>query len=427
MVTRPPNGSRSAEEKTLGKDRAETAGGRLERRIARIEFGEGALTRLRVPVSAYGADAGRNILTDIDVLSIDVDLRLRLSRSSAECKSGKGQSGEPQHIIWLAGFRQLLDLDRVTFAGTSISTRGRDLARRLEVGVIDEKTLQQREQAQNWLPQRFAHLDGPECTHAEVKTDTQLRGLPSLPGPLIHFLRRDALLASPSSLLASVQSFGDAVIEQGALPEPAATVLSGHALIAVLLAAIQDAGTLDICTPRELRKMREEEILAVDSALVPVLERTDEFVKHVAGRIHRSYTRAGADPISIDVPSLRDSVFTPLHYLDDYIDLVERLRSNPTIARDLLQTAELVCFELFLAGSAWKAPAFVHLFTPEHRGLLRVAHRCLGNIAGQQVARHVSRVNDMPVHTGPYEVPDRHESFPISTHEPGSETRANRD
>jgi hypothetical protein len=38
-----------------------------------LEFAEGALARLRVPVPAEDAGAGRDVLTDIDVLSTDVE------------------------------------------------------------------------------------------------------------------------------------------------------------------------------------------------------------------------------------------------------------------------------------------------------------------------------------------------------------------
>lgn len=92
--------------------------------MARLEFAEGAHARLRIPVPA---------VTDIDILSLDVDSRLRVSRSSLECKSGKGQSGEPDTILWLAGFRQLLDLDRVTLVRQVVSPRGQSLARKLKI------------------------------------------------------------------------------------------------------------------------------------------------------------------------------------------------------------------------------------------------------------------------------------------------------
>lgn len=388
-------------------NRADTAGGELERRVARIEFAEGAVARLRVPVAAPGAEAGRDILTDIDVLSIDVDLRLRVSRSSAECKSGSGQSGEPKELVWLAGFRQLLRLDRVTLVRPTVSSRGRELARKLNISTLDDATIARRETANQWFPDRFAHLDGPECAAAEARTDTQLRGLPSLPAALTQFLRADAPLADSGALLAAVEALGDAVKEQGALPEPAATVIAGHALFAIVLAAIQDAGTLDARTPRELRAAREQELVTSDPTLFSLLDRADDLFRHVLARVHRSYVDAGAEPINVKVPSLRDSIVRPLPYLDDYVDLVERLRSTPMITRDLLQTTEMACFEVLLGGEAWKSPAFGHLFTAEHKGLLLVALRCLSRVAGTQVAEYLSGLQDLKVFAGQVGVPDR--------------------
>lgn len=388
-----------------GTNRADTIGGELERRIARIEFAEGAVARLRVPVPAPGADTGREILTDIDVLSLDVDLRLRVSRSSAECKSERGQAGEPKELVWLAGFRQLLNLDRVTLVRPTISSRGRELARRLKISTLDERTISQRENANKWLPERFAHLDGPECTAAETRTDAQLKGLPALTPELTQFLRGDALLAQPSALLSGVEMFGDAVVRQGALPEPAATVLAGHALFAIVLAGIQDAGTLDARTPDELRAAREQDL--VDPTLFSLLDRADDLIRHVVTRVHRAYVEQGAEPLTVTAPSLRESIARPLPYLDDYVDFVERLRSNPTIARDLLQTTELACFEVLLGGDAWKSPAFGHLFTAEHKGLLLVALRCLTRVAGEQTASHLAGLHELKTFSGQVGVPDR--------------------
>ncbi|MFF9870098.1 hypothetical protein ACF1G0_32755 [Streptomyces sp. NPDC013953] len=367
---------------------------------------------MRVPLPADDADAGRDVLTDIDVLSIDIDSRLRLSRSSLECKSGKGQSGEPGTILWLAGFRQLLDLDRVTLVRQVVSPRGQNLARKLGIVVMDEATVSRREKAHAWIPERFAHLDGPACSTAESRTDTQLKGLPGIPGGLARFLRGDALLADSPALLRAVESLGAAVVRQGVLPEPAAGVLASHALIAVLLAAIQDAGRLDDVPERVLRR-RLEGALTVgdpdDGYVLAMLERADAFFRYVQERTHKAYVGAGAEPIRIDYPSLRDEMAAPPPYLNDYIDFVERLRANPQVARDLLQTAELVCFDALLGDGAWKEKAFAHLFTTEHKGLLLVALRCLSRIAGDQVAMPLRGIQNLPFEGSAGLVPDRSE------------------
>ena len=45
-------------------------GADLERRVGRVEFAEGALVRLRVPLRV-GREAGKDVVTDIDVLAVD--------------------------------------------------------------------------------------------------------------------------------------------------------------------------------------------------------------------------------------------------------------------------------------------------------------------------------------------------------------------
>ncbi|WP_157519605.1 hypothetical protein [Modestobacter sp. Leaf380] len=407
-----PERSRNRARPAKGTKPAETVGGVLERRVGRIEFAEGALSRLRVPVTAEGGEPGRDVLSDIDILSIDVDARLRLSLSSLECKSAPGQRGEPQTLVWLAGFRQLMNLDRVVFVRPTISTRGRALARRLNISILDEATLSQRELAHRWVPERFAHLDGAACAHAEGRTDTQLKGLSEVPSALATFLRNEALLASSHASLAAVEALGTAFEKQGVLPEPAATVLASHALMALVAAAIRDAGSLDDLGMRALRTRLQRALTTGDpddDYLMALLERADAVVNHVVTRTHRAYVDAGAEPLAVAVPSLRDAVATVPGYLEDYLDFVERLRANPAVSRSLLQSVELACFEALVGGPAWMEPAFAHLFTVEHRGLLLVAVRCLRSVAGDQV---VNGVKDIALLTHPRVTdiaPDRRE------------------
>ena len=408
----------SSSRPTPGTKPSSTYGGELELRVARLEFAEGAFVRLRVPLPADDADSGQDVLTDIDVLSLDLDTRLRLSRSGIECKSGKGQSGEPYTMVWLAGFRQLLHLQRVTLVRQTVSRRGQSLAQKLGIVVMDEATVRRREDAHAWLPPVFGHLDGPACIALEARTDIQLKGLPDIPSALVKFLRGEALLSDSPALLAAVHSFGVAVQRQGVLPDPCAKVMSSHCLIAILLAGLQDAGRLDEIPPYALRG-RLERALTVgdpdDVHLLSLLERADALVRHIQDRTHKSYVGAGAEPIRVDVPSLRDTIAAPPPYLADYIDFVQRLRANPQVARELLQTAELACFDALLGDTAWQAPAFSHLFTTEHRGLLLVAMRCLTRVGGQQVAMSLRELAEIPFIGSKGRVPDRNQPANYST------------
>lgn len=387
-------------------------GAELEMRVARLEFAEGALTRLRVPVKAEDADAGRNVLTDIDVLAVDVDTRLRFSRSCLECKSGKGQSGEPDRLLWLAGFRQLLRLQRAVLVRTTVSRRGRALARRLDLQTLDDSTLRTREAAHSWLPKEFAHIGGPACYASETRTDTQLKGLNHIDSSLVTFLRYDALLANPHAIVSAVDALGNAVARQAILPEPTGTVLAGHALLGILLAALQDAGQLDML-PTEILQQRLERALTVghpdDDYMLRVLDRADALVGHALDRVHDAYMGSGKVRQEVDVPSLRAIVVTPPAYITSYIDLVERLRVNPVVSRQLLQTAELVCFDALVGDRAWQAAAFDHLFTAEHRGLLLAVLRTLKAVAGDAVANPLRRIAELPFNRASPSLPDRHE------------------
>ena len=219
-------------------------GADLERRVARLEFAEGALARLRVPVQVE-AEAGRDVATDIDVLAIDVDQRLRLTRSITECKSGRGQGEEPDRLFWLAGLAKFVRADRATLVRAAASQRGRDIAAMLGLHVFDMPQLDVREAGHAWLPASFAHIGGAGCAAAEAKAAEQLKSLRPIPADLANFLRHGSVLAPSDRILAALVNLREHVADGSSLPQPLATVLASHALIGLLLAAIADAQVLD--------------------------------------------------------------------------------------------------------------------------------------------------------------------------------------
>lgn len=380
---RKPNNANSTNE---GRD--------LERRVGRVEFADGALVRLRSLIR-IDAESGRDILTDIDVLAIDVDGRLRTFRSILECKSGSGQSKEPDRLLWLSGLQKYLGFDRAVLVRQSVSRRGRTVARALELQTLDVARLGDRETAYAWLPEKFAHIDGTECTAAELRTDTQLKGLGHIPAELVAFLRHDALRCAPSESLRAVATLGRAVSHGGVLPRPTREVLASHATIALILAAVEDAGRLDELSYEELKEVTERALITGSpdgTHIFNILARADDLVAHMLNRLHAAYEEAGAKRVEVNSPSLLDVVAQPPEWVPRYLDLVRKLRANPAIAREILQTAELACFEALLGGDAYRAEAFNHLFTAEHRYLLNVAIRSLEAIAGPAVANAVRPV-----------------------------------
>ncbi len=390
------------------RTRADDPGADLERRVGRLEFAEGALARLRVPLRV-AADRGREILTDLDVLAVDIDGRLRTSLSVLECKTTKGQSGEPDRLLWLYGLQRLAGTQRAVLVRQTITRRGRAIAQALDLQIMDMQTLTSREAGHAWVPERFAHIHGAACEQAERRTDTQLKALNHIPAGLVAFMRADSLLADSPECLNALVALNSAA-DQGIVPNPTALILASHALIALLLAAIRDASRLDVVPASDLRERVSRAVTLGDpdnSQILAILSQADELVQHQVQRIHDSYTRVGATRQDIAVASLKAVVAEPPAWLDRYIDLVTKLRANPAIARDLVQTAELACFDARCGDHAYTEAAFDHLFTPEHRYLLVTVIKVLRDIVGDQLADAIGEFDDLDFRRAAPAVPDR--------------------
>ena len=403
---RQPSKPRANRAKKPSTPRAESAGEALERRVGRLEFAEGAFVRLRVPVRV-NAEAGRDVLTDLDVVAIDVDGRLRVSRSILECKSGAGQSGEPDRLLWLAGLRAFMGSPRAVLVRNTVSTRGRYIAQQLGIETMDLNRISEREAAIAWVPDTFAHLGGPECALAERRTDELLKTIGAIPSDLVAFLRHDFLFA-PRRILGMLADLS-AAIASTPMPPPVGIVIGGHALIALIYAAITDSESLDFVSRAalEARLARAFTVGSPDSNLLEVLEQADAIMAHVVEHIHSSYEANGLNRENVQVPRLRDIVAEPPTWIPRYVDFVEALRANPDIGRELLQTTELACFEALVGGHAHEFQAFDHLFTIEHRQLLRLALRLLEELTGTQLVQALGGLSGVRFDRSAPAVPDR--------------------
>jgi hypothetical protein len=367
--------------KPKAKKLVEDPGADLERRVGRLEFAAGALVRLRVPVR-INAEAGRDVLTDLDVVAIDVDQRLRIARSILECKSGQGQAGEPDRLLWLAGLRDYVGVPRAVLARNTITERGRLMARRLRIETTDIAQISARELSVAWLPDTFAHVGGYECGLAEKAADDQVKSLGYLPTNVVQFMKHEAPFSTSAAILRALSGLREDLEGQAALPAPLDIVLGGHALIAFLLAATSDAQSLDYSSRSALEQRLERTVTVGEGNVLQVLVQADAYIDHVVQEIHGGYERAGIARVDTPVEGLREIVLEPPAWIPRYLDFVDAIRANVSVASELPQTAELSVFEGLVGGKAHLFTAFDHLFTPEHRQLLRLAVFALGEVAG---------------------------------------------
>lgn len=388
-------------------DKDNAKGPELERRVGRVEFSDGALVRVRWPVVL--SENGRKSLTDVDVFALDFDARLHPTVSIIECKSTRGQGGEYDRLLWLVGLQKFVGAERAVLVRENTTGPGRELARRLQVDLISTSELEERERELAWMPDTFAFIGPSPYVDEERRAAQQYKALGDLPPRLVSFIRHESLLADAHRTLGGLATLGEVTRKSSVLPETAARLLASHALVALVVAALRAAGRLDALGLAGLRSTIEEGILSGDPAnqrISRVLELADAVVRDQASKLHRAYVDAGARPIQWDVPSLRQNVQQLPPWLPRFYDLAERMRRLPLLARQLPQTTDLACFDALSGSAAWRASAFDHLFTVEHRQLL-VISLDLMRAALPELADHLEGLRQLPFDRVPPVPPDR--------------------
>jgi hypothetical protein len=268
--------------------------------------------------------------------------------------------------------------------------RGRAIAGRLNINVMDVPTLEKHEAAHAWLPDTFGHVGGLACSRAEGMIDEYTKGGGEIPSGLISALRNDVWVAEPHTILGNLNALERYAGSSASLPDLVGRAVSGHALNALVVAALRHSHEFSQLSVDAFRA-RLEIALSTGSPFGGRMQSTlavaDRLYGLISERIHDAYVQAGALRQNVDVPAVSELAINVPTWVPQYMDFLEALALNPSVARDLLQTVELSCFDALMEETAHKERAFDHLFTPEHRQLLRLAVRTLGNIAGEHTVR----------------------------------------
>lgn len=121
----------------------------LKLRFKRVLFQMGYYSPINVQLSQYlGSKPKRKALTDLDVLGLKFDEVLTPHRVVCDCKSGKDIS-DPNRLFWLRGVTDYFGANAAYFLRPRIGGHARAIAPKLGVRTIDEKELQQIERDLN--------------------------------------------------------------------------------------------------------------------------------------------------------------------------------------------------------------------------------------------------------------------------------------
>ncbi len=182
------------------------------------------------------------------------------------------------------------------------------------------------------------------------------------------------------------------------LPTPLAPLLAGHALQALTSAALRAGGRTDTVGSDGTRQEIEHGLGTGDPhdrQLLRVAQMADSLLRQELAALHQVYRTSGAAAYQRPVPSVRSAISQTPGWMVNFMDLSERLRRRTPIARQLPQTIDLAVFDALLGGDTWRAPAFDHLFSLEHRQALTIALTCIDR-AVPALAPYLAPALDLP-------------------------------
>jgi hypothetical protein len=357
-------------------------GAELEHRVARLEFADGSFVRLRHPVYTQALGSNRQI-TDIDVLSIEFDGRLRARITITECKSSSGLKNEQDRLLWLSGLRRLTNATAATLIREAVSAEGRSLARRLGLEIISLKEVDAREAVIAEYPRYFGHIGSETYRRFQHASDTQLKAVGDLPSGLVRFLRTDALVAQPYEVLGALLTLDEILDSATVLPQPLLRSIAYDSFMALVLSAIRVGAQLDILGETEVQRELETALQTGspnDQQILRVADMADILLQQEIAERDRLYRAHGAADAERPMPSIRELLSQSPNWMPRFVDLATRFRRRSIVARDLPRTIEIACFEELIAGPAAGAVAFNSLFGIEHKQLLSVAVDCYARV-----------------------------------------------
>ena len=318
-------------------------GTEFEYRVARLRFHQGFFVRRAIDVWPTGLEG--NKLAELDCLAGAFDPRLRRTLEVMECKTGAGGQGEVDRLVWLRGIERLAGARVVTFAKLQVAPRTRDLARQLQVDVLDEAAIAKAEHDLEISADDWIGFHDPEFGERVVKSARNaLNSVRELQGAgkylfgsfwftdeftrvkqlrrAVHLLVRHENLLAPTPLLLGL---GEAV-----------TLLTlTVASVAAWQQQLAEPDFRDLVTRELSTGFGDARSLRV------LLRRFDDFHRDQIEALHAAYQSAGAGRLTFPVTSLESDILTPPEWVDAFIDLVSRFSRRPQLATNVMRYVDL--------------------------------------------------------------------------------------
>lgn len=323
-----------------------TKGDELEARVAQLWFWEGYYARRGIDLRRQFSPEPL-LVTDLDLLAYDFSPMLDVAKTIGEVKTGSGKNAPRplDRIVWLRGLRELVGADAAELtSSTPPSPRARELARGLGVRAQSEHDLERREAAVEIAAVANLGSHGPQAfseersIHAHCSTDRDLERA-------YWFLRSEVWFLDP---VAAAKRTVGLFRQLSTLWAPEIEDADARAL-RWLLAETVSAFTLSIVAVAADALVEDDAQFAarlgerLSGGAVPA-----DAMRRIAADVDKFI---GGVLVAAQAPAhIRTEAIGALHpqppeWTEPFIDLVRRLASSRTAARNLPRQIDLLVFE----------------------------------------------------------------------------------
>ena len=314
-----------------------------EYRLSRLRFYQGYFVRRSVDVWQTAHDGDK--LAELDCLSLTFDPQLRHASEVIEAKTTGGSKGEIDRVLWLRGAGALIKADKVTFAKLRIDGRVPEVARGLNVSLLDEASVSAAESAARVQRQGWVGVHDPALGQDVIKpAREELTG--SIPLRRIgRFLFGRFWFDEEFTRLKRLRTACQLLTEHAdGISKEALTLAGGEVATLFAISAYGVAAWRNQYAEEDFARFVLSELstgLGDPSGLRQLLRRVDQMNRVVIEDIHDAYTATGVGRISRTIPALEAEILRPPEWADGFVDLTGRLLAEARVATDVLRSLDL--------------------------------------------------------------------------------------
>ena len=315
----------------------------LEFRIKRLLFSMGYFCKIGVIINADRSEFSDNI-TDLDVLGFSMHKDFTCKSIWADCKSGNAKPLE--RISWINGVKRFADIDDVVFVKKGVRVSTKQFARKSGIQIMDLEVLQKFE---NDYKIEDTSVEGSWDYNTQKEFETILKNIRIYKSEnikkILKFIKVNYWsldeYTQVKKCITALNQLGDFLKMPISDNEIKALKWAVYEVVSLFVLS-----TIKICRNTYYFNNRDRNQIiteGITSGETVNKERQKEIVE-ASYKIINSVIRTQVPGFTgnITVPNLD---IKPPKYLEAYLDLIERMTSNPLEYYDILRFLDYILME----------------------------------------------------------------------------------